>query len=98
MGNWSPYSKEWERQHLQKIIDGAETARIEFEKKPWIYKAIVRLGQTISYYWSLLVIRIRMLFDHEYRQEMQQATKGLEEKVLRAVADLVNEEQKDNHE
>ena len=41
MGNWSPYSKEWERQHLQKIIDGAETARIEFEKKPWIYKAIV---------------------------------------------------------
>ena len=98
MGNWSPYSKEWERQHLQKIIDGAETARIEFEKKPRIYKAIVRLGQTISYYWSLLVIRIRMLFDHKYRQEMQQATKGLEEKVLRTVVDFVNEEQKDNHE
>ncbi len=98
MGNWSPYSKEWEKQHLQKIIDGAETARIEFEKKSWIYKAIVRLGQTISYYWSLLVIRIRMLFDYEYRQEMQQATKGLEEKVLRAVVDFVNEEQKDNHE
>ena len=98
MGNWSPYSKEWERQHLQKIIDGAETARVEFEKKPRIYKAIIRLGQTISYYWSLLLIRIRMLFDHEYRQEMQQATKGLEEKVLRAVVDFVNEEQKDNHE
>ena len=32
MGNWSPYSKEWERQHLQKIIDGAETARLEFER------------------------------------------------------------------
>ena len=28
MGNWSPYSKEWEKQHLQKIIDGAETARL----------------------------------------------------------------------
>ena len=98
MGNWSPYSKEWERQHLQKIIDGAETVRLEFEKKPWIFKAIIRLGQTIIYYWSILLIRIRMLFDHEYRQEMQQATKGLEEKVLRAVADLVNEEQKDNHE
>ena len=98
MGNLSHYSKQWYRQHLQKIIDGAETARIEFEKKPWIYKAIVRLGQTISYYWSLLLIRIRMLFDHEYRQEMQQATKGLEEKVLRAVVDFVNEEQKDNHE
>lgn len=97
MGNWSPYSKEWERQHLQKIIDGAETARLEFEKKPRIYKATVRLGQTISYYWSVLVIRIRMLFDREYRQEMQQATKGLEEKVLRAVVDFVNEEQKDNH-
>ena len=98
MGNWSPYSKEWERQHLQKTIDGAEAARLEFEKKPRIYKAIVRLGQTISYYWSLLLIRIRMLFDREYRQEMQQATKGLEEKVLRAVVDFVNEEQKDNHE
>lgn len=47
MGNWSPYSKEWEKQHLQKIIDGAETARLEFEKKPRICKATVRLGQTI---------------------------------------------------
>lgn len=96
MGNWSPYSKEWERQHLQKIIDGAETPRLEFEKKPWICKAIIRIGQTISYYWSLLLIRIRMLFDHQYRQEMKEATKDLEEKVLRAVVDLVNKEQKDN--
>ena len=98
MGNWSPYSKEWERQHLQKIIDGAETARIEFEKKPWIYKAIVRLGQTISYYWSLLVIRIRMLFDHDYRQEINQATNELEEKILKAAVDMVNEERKDHNE
>ena len=98
MGNWSPYSKEWERQHLQKIIDDAENARLEFEKKPWIYKVIIRLGETISYYWSLLVIRIRILFDHEYRQEIKQATDGLEEKILRAAVDMVNEERKTHHE
>ena len=98
MGNWSPYSKEWEKQHLQKIIDGAETARLEFEKKPRIYKATVRLGQTISYYWSLLVLRIRKIFDREYRQEVKQATNELEEKILRSAVDMVNEEHKDHNE
>ena len=98
MGNWNPYSKEWEKQHLQKIIDGAETARLEFEKKPWIYKAIVRLWGTISYYWSLLVLHIRKIFDREYRQEVKQATNELEEKILRSAVDMVNDERKDHNE
>ena len=37
MGNWSPYSEEWEKQHLKKMIEKSETARLTFEKKPWIY-------------------------------------------------------------
>ena len=38
MGNWSPYSEEWEKQHIKKMIENSETARLAFEKKPWIYK------------------------------------------------------------
>ena len=35
MGNWSPYSEEWEKQHARKVIENTNAARIEFEKKPW---------------------------------------------------------------
>ena len=98
MGNWSPYSEEWEKQHLKKIMNETEPARVEFEKKPWIYKAIVRLLGTISYYWSLLVLRIRKIFDREYRQEVKQATNELEEKILRSAVDMVNDEPKDHNE
>ena len=66
MGNWSPYSEEWEKQHVRKVIENANATRIEFEKKPWAYKAIVRASGTIRYYWSLLKIRVRMFFDREY--------------------------------
>ena len=44
------------------------------------------------------MIRIRMLFDHDYRQEINQATNELEEKILKAAVDMVNEERKDHNE
>lgn len=81
MGNWSPYNEEWEKQHAKKVIENANAARIEFEKKPWAYKAIVRASGTISYYLSFLKIRVRMLFDREYRDEVNRVTKDLEEKA-----------------
>ena len=34
MGNWSSYSEGWEKQHAKKVIENANAARIEFEKKP----------------------------------------------------------------
>ena len=90
MGNWSPYSEEWEKQHLKKMIEKSETARLAFEKKPWIYKAIVRLLKTIQYYLSLMAIHIRMIFDRKYREEVNHAVDGLEEKTLRAIADMIS--------
>ena len=98
MGNWSPYSEEWEKQHLKKIIEKSETARLAFEKKPWIYKATVRLLKTIQYYLSLMAIHIRMIFDRKYREEVNHAVDGLEKKTLKAIVDLVKEDKKDNHE
>ncbi len=98
MGNWSPYSEEWEKQHLKKMIEKSETARLAFEKKPWVYKAIVRLLKTIQYYSSLLAIHIRMIFDRKYREEVTHAVDSLEEKTLSAIVDLVNEDKKDSRE
>lgn len=54
MGNWSPYSKEWEKQHLKKMMEEIEAARIAFEKKPWIYKSIygsLRRYDIIARFW-----------------------------------------------
>lgn len=98
MGNWSPYSEEWEKQHLKKMIEKSETARLTFEKKPWIYKATVRLLKTIQYYLSLMAIHIRMIFDRKYREEVKHAVDGLEEKTLRAIVDMMNDDKKDSRE
>ena len=98
MGNWSPYSEEWEKQHLKKMIEKSETARLAFEKKPWIYKATVRSLKTIQYYLSLMAIHIRMIFDRKYREEVNHAVDGLEEKTLRAIVDMMNHDKKDSRE
>ena len=85
-------SEEWEKQHLKKIMKETESARVEFEKKPWIYKAAVRLWQTIEYYGWLLAITIRKVFDRKYREEMSQEVSGMEEKTIKAIADLLTED------
>ena len=89
---------ECEKQQIKKMIEKSETARLAFEKKPWIYKAIVRLLKTIQYYLSLMAIHIRMIFDRKYREEVNRAVDGLEEKTLSAIVDLVNEDKKDSRE
>ena len=96
MGNWSPYSEEWEKQHIRKIIKEAKTAYIEFEKKPGIYKVLCRLRQTIEYYLWFLAITIRKTFDRKYREEMYQTVSSMEEKTIKAIADLMIEEKKDD--
>ena len=97
MGNWSPYSEEWEKQHVKKVIENANAAWIEFEKKPWAYKAIVRASKTISYYWSLLSIHVRMFFDREYRDEVNRVTKDLEGKGIKAIADILTDDTEKQH-
>ncbi len=97
MGNWSPYSEEWEKQHARKVIENANATRTEFEKKPWAYKAIVTATGTISYYWSLLILHIRVLFDREYRKEVNQARKDFEEKGLKTIVDILTEDSEKRH-
>ena len=97
MGNWSQYSEEWEKQHAKKVIYNANAARIEFEKRPWAYKVIVRASGSISYYWSLLKIQVRMFFDREYRDEVNRVTKDFEEKGMRAIADILTDDTEKQH-
>lgn len=92
MGNWSSYSEEWEKQRIRRMIDETEAARIAFERKLRTYKAMVRLLETIKYYWTLLSVHIRMTIDRAYREEIKQGTDGLEEKTIKAIADAVKED------
>ena len=45
-----------------------------------------------------MAIHIRMIFDRKYREEVNHAVDGLEEKTLKAIVDLVKEDKKDSHE
>ncbi|MBR5108834.1 MAG: hypothetical protein IK099_01465 [Clostridia bacterium] len=91
MGNWSPYSEEWEKQRTKKIIEENDKTRKEFEQKKWLYKASVRFLETIKYYSSLLLIHFHMLVDREYRKEMKQLTSNLENNVFRPFVNMLQE-------
>ncbi len=93
MGNWSPYSEEWEKQRVKKIITETNAARIEFEKKPPIYKALYRFAGTMRYYSSLLFIHFRRLFDRKYREEMEREIDEADDKALRYLAELLKEDE-----
>ncbi len=86
MGNWSPYSKEWEKQRINKK---AAEARATFDAKPRPYQAYHRFKGTISYYWTLLVIRLRRLFDRKYREEMD----NMEEETIKFFVDMVKDDE-----
>ena len=93
MGNWSPYSEEWERQRIEKFIEKADAARKEFEKKPWLYKAVIRGIQTIRYYGSLFTIHVRMIFDRKYREKVIRETEEM--KGMQGIIDIFREKTKD---
>lgn len=93
MGKWSQYSEEWEQQRIEKFIEKADIARREFEKKPWLYKAIVRGLTTIKYYGALCGIHARMLFDRKYREEIKRETDHMD--GIQAIVDLIKEKMKD---
>lgn len=83
MGNWSPYSEEWEKQRINRKAQAA------FEAKSRAYQAYHRLKGTISYYWTLLAIQIRRLFDRKYREEMD----SMEEKGIQFFVDMVKDDE-----
>ena len=95
MGNWSPYSEEWEKQRLEKAMDQLNAERRAFEKKPKPYKAMVHFCQTIKYYGSLAVIHIRMAFDRKYREEVRHSVDEMDNKMIRFLADIVKANKKD---
>ena len=95
MGNWSPYSEEWEKQRLEKAMDQLNAERRAFEKKPKPYKAMVRLCKTIKYYGSLAVIHIRMVFDRKYREEVRHSVDEMDDKMIRFLADIAKADKKD---
>ncbi len=93
MGNWSPYSEEWERQRIEKFIEKADAARKEFEKKPRIYKTIVRGIASIKYYGSLFAIHTRMIFDRQYREQVIRETDDM--KGMEAIIEIFREKPKE---
>ncbi len=95
MGNWSPYSQAWEKQRVEKTMDQLNARRSAFEKKPKLLRALVRFCQTIAYYGALWGMHLRMVFDRKYREEARQSLDGMEEKMLRRLADIAKDGRKD---
>ena len=81
MGNWSPYSEEWEQQRIQKALgqmaEDYAHKKAAFERLPRPIQALIKAGQTIHYYIDIAYIQLRKKVDRRYRQEMETGVKQL---------------------
>ena len=75
MGNWSPYSEEWEKAHVESVLDIAAEECVHnkavFEGLPRPVQALIKAGQTARYYLDIALIQIRKRIDRKYREEME---------------------------
>ena len=89
MGNWSPYSEEWEQQRVQKalgqIAEDYTHKKAAFERLPRPIQALIKAGQTIHYYIDIAFIQIRKRIDRKHREKMEAGVAQLKGIVETAV-------------
>ena len=94
MGNFSPYSEEWEKQHMNKVITRAmeeyAQRKAAFEKLPKPIQLLIIAGEKTSYYVDIAYIQIRKCVDRKYREAMEAGTAELKAKIEAAINDSSN--------
>ena len=81
MGNFSPYSEEWEKQHIQRQM---EAIREKQKNDPWSLRLLVKAHSRIRFLEDLIVIHVKMLYTGKTREEL------LRERALRVLSRMVN--------
>ena len=98
MGKFSPYSEEWERQRIKKTLDQMameyQRKKAAFNRLPRPIQALVRAGQSVSYYLPIFRIYLRKKVDRQYHQEMAAGVKQIK-KLVEMVAKTPHPPQED---
>ena len=81
MGNFTPYSEEWEKQHIQRQM---EAIREKQKNDPWPLRLLVKAHSRIRFLEDLIVIHVKMLYTGKTREEL------LRERALRVLSRMVN--------
>ena len=81
MGNFTPYSEEWEKQHIQRQM---EDIREKQKNDPWPLRLLVKAHSRIRFLEDLIVIHVKMLYTGKTREEL------LRERALRVLSRMVN--------
>ena len=79
MGNFIPYSEEWEKQHIQKQME-----EIREKNDPWPLRLLVKAHSRIRFIEDLIVIHVKMLFTGRTKEDL------LKERALKVLARMVN--------
>ncbi len=81
MGNFTPYSEEWEKQHIQRQMD---TIRKKQKNDPWPLRLLVKIHSRIRFLEDLIVIHVKMLYTGRTKEDL------LKERALKVLARMVN--------
>ena len=81
MGNFTPYSEEWEKQHIQRQMD---TIREKQKNDPWPLRLLVKAHSRIRFLEDLIVIHVKMLYTGRTKEDL------LRERALKVLARIVN--------
>ena len=79
MGNFTPYSEEWERQHIQKQME-----EIREKNDPWPLRLLVKAHSRIRFLEELVVVHAKMQVTGRTREDL------LRERALKVLSRMVN--------
>ena len=81
MGNFTPYSDEWERQHIQKQMD---VIREKQKNDPLTLRLLVKAHSRIRFLEDLVVVHVKMLYTGKTKEDL------LKERARKMLSRMVN--------
>lgn len=81
MGNFTPYSDEWERQHIQKQMD---EIRKKQKNDPLPLRLLVKAHSRIRFLEDLVVVHVKMLYTGKTKEDL------LKERARKVLSRMVN--------
>ena len=91
MGDWSPYSREWEEAHLKQLATKAFKETMEemeaYSQKPRIAQILYSLRARFHSFRGETAFKLRLAFDPKFRDAVESFKRNARVKVIKITAD-----------
>ena len=91
MGDWSPYSREWEEAHLKQLAIKAFKETMEemeaYSQKPRIAQMLYSLRARFHSFRGETAFKLRLAFDPKFRDAVESFKRNARVKVIKITAD-----------